>query len=647
MRNRNKNLTKEKKVQLGSSKAEEKNISVEKVATTTQTKDETEKEDVSVEMVATTVLTKKDETEKENVFVGEKKKSKMPLLQKIGLALAREAFEELAQEKCALEQQLNSYLQKNNEDQSKITQLEDEIDRLKKNLSDIEKKRQNEISRHDEQERKLLDEIGQKEREKEDLKEELQKSAKAEKNSNIEEQFFNKLTSRFAKLVEKNMTIDEAFNIISQKIAELERKCKDAALKIEEQENAIRKDRETAERKKADLEKQLKDAEEHIHQMESSEKGELLKQIENYKRQLEEKENSINTLQSDINQVKTVNEKLNEEKACLKSQLEESKEKYTKSKTSHTEEMAKLKDDHQKEISKLKNANLDDMKKMKAEHEEIVQKLTEKHNEEEEMLKKQYDQEKDALNSVHKEEMNNVQAGFEMVKKKLNDAIDGRNQTIQSLNEKLKSECHIIRHTSVEAVNNLFETLKANDVMAACSDDYIGKVEEKNQELLVGSKKLRNRINELPFVDTPSEWTALLSQIIYELLDDNSSVICKLLKYYALSNVPCMIDDKRDEGIYFIKKNISNAYNSLAVLLAQCYIAPIIPAIFVENVHEGEYEVEGSFNDVEAFCPGSINEHIEHIERDSDGLEGIIVGVTKVGYKSADGKVVKSKVLIK
>ena len=114
-----------------------------------------------------------------------------------------------------------------------------------------------------------------------------------------------------------------------------------------------------------------------------------------------------------------------------------------------------------------------------------------------------------------------------------------------------------------------------------------------------------------------------------------------------MSNVPCMIDNKREEGLCFIRKNISKAYSSLTILLSQCDITPIIPAIFVENIYESEYEVEGSFNDIESFCPGSINEHIEHIERDSDGLDGIIVGVTKVGFKSADGKLVKTQVIIK
>lgn len=622
MRKRNKKLTKGKSVQSGSFKTEGKNT--------------------LVKISETKVLTK-DEAETEDVFVHVKKKNKVHLLQKIGLVLARGLFKELEQEKCGLESQLNSYLQENNEDKRKITQLEDEINKLNKNLSGINDQLQDKNKKL----REFSDTIGAKENEIESLKVELQKSEKSKNNSNIEEQFFYKLISRFAKLVEKNMTIDEAINTISQKLAELERRCSNAALKIEEQEKTIQEEKENSERKKADLEKQLKDAGERIHQMESSEKGELIKQIENYKQQLDEKEKSLNTLQLDIKQVQIVNEKLNEEKACLESQLEVSKENYAKSKNSHTEEMAKLKDDHQREISKLQNESLDNMKKMKASYEEILQKLTEKHNEEEEMLKKQYDQEKDALNSVHKEEMNKAQSGFEMMKKKLNETIDGQNQTIQSLNEKMKSECDMIRHTSVEAANNLFETLKANDVMAACSNDYIGKVEEKNQELLVGSKKLRNRINELPFVNTPSEWTVILSKFVCELLEDNSSVICKLLKYYALSNVPCMIDDKRDEGIYFIKKNISNAYNSLAVLLTQCDITPIIPAIFVENIHEGEYEVEGSFNDIESFCPGSINEHIEHIERDGDGLEGIIVGVTKVGYKSIGGRVVKTQVLIK
>ena len=349
---------------------------------------------------------------------------------------------------------------------------------------------------------------------------------------------------------------------------------------------------------------------------------------------------------------------MTDDKKTLENQLENSKKENVAFENKHKEDIATLKQKHQEEITKLRNENNDMLNKMKGEHEAAVLKLKVKHKEEEDALKKQNEEEKERLVSDHKEEINKIeaahkeesskmQADFKNKEDKLNVEIKSKNESIQSLRDKMESECESLRRTTEEAANNLFETLKANDVMNACGDDYIDKVEEKNQELLVGAKKLRTKICELPTTETPSEWTKQLSKVVCELFEDNSSIICKLLKYYTMSNVPCMIDNKREEGLCFIRKNISKAYSSLTILLSQCGITPIIPAIFVENIHESEYEVEGSFNDIESFCPGSINEHIEHIERDSDGLDGIIVGVTKVGFKAADGKLVKTQVIIK
>lgn len=594
---------------------------------------------------------------------------KTPLLQRIGLRLAKTLFDAIKKEKDELkteldqlkgekqecDNQLEELRSKNKNFESEIKTCKDEKVALQTQLSD-KVSEQEELNKQlticNNKIKSLNSSISSKDVEINELKK-TNCSAEATKDD-TERELFKKLRNQFSSIITKDMTTDEALIIIYKKIKSLESDVANAESEKEtaiQKENAIKSSFEEVQRLKTK-------AEDRAKQIESSDTGQLVQKVANLEKKSERQVGEIETLKAD--KIKAENDiaRLTDDKKTLEKQLENSKNENVAFENKHKEDITTLKQKHQEEITKLRNENRDMLNEMKGEHEEAVLKLKEKHKKEEDVLKKQNEEEKERLVSDHKKEINKIeaahkeesskmQADFKNKEDKLNGEIKSKNESIQSLRDKMKSECESLRRTSEEAANNLFETLKANDVMNACGDDYIDKVKEKNQELLVGAEELRAKICELPTTETPSEWTKQLSKVVCELFEDNSSIICKLLKYYAMSNVPCMIDNKREEGVCFIRKNISKAYSSLTILLSQCDITPIIPAIFVENIHESEYEVEGSFNDIESFCPGSINEHIEHIERDSDGLDGIIVGVTKVGFKAADGKLVKTQVIIK
>lgn len=597
-------------------------------------------------------------------------------LQRIGLCLAKTLFNAIKKEKDELKTeldllkraklecdiQLEDFRGKNENQKIEIETCKEEKDALQTQLSskDSELKELNELrneldrqlTEHKNKIISLTSSINSKDKEIIVLKS-TNRSAEATKDD-TERNLFNKLRNQFSSIITKDMTTDEALNIIYNKIESLKSDVTNAESEKKtaiQNENDIRSSFEEAKRLKLE-------AEERVKQIESSDVGQLVQQVADLEKKSKSQVGEIETLKAGKIKAEEEIARLSNDKETLETQLEDSKKENVAIENKHKEDIAILKQEHQAEISKLRNENRDKLNKMKGEHEEAILKLKEKHKEEEDTLQKQNEEERERLVSDHKEEINKIeaahkeesskmQADFKNKEDKLNVEIMSKNKSIQSLRDNMKSECESLRRTSEEAANNLFETLKANEVMNACGDDYIDKVEDKNQELLVGAKKLRTKICELPTTETPSEWTKQLSKVVCELFEDNSSIICKLLKYYAMSNVPCMIDNKREEGLCFIRKNISKAYSSLTILLSQCGITPIIPAIFVENIHENEYEVEGNFNDIESFCPGSINEHIEHIERDSDGLDGIIVGVTKVGFKSADGKLVKTQVIIK
>lgn len=605
---------------------------------------------------------------------------KTTFLQRIGLCLAKPLFYAIKKEKDELkteldllkrerqvcDNQLEEFRSKNEYQRREIEiwkeekyalknlliSKEYELERLNDELNILRNKLDRQLTEHNNKIISLNSSISSKDEEINELKRTI-RSAEATKDD-TERKLFNKFRYHFSSIITKDMTTDEALTIIYNKIESLKSDVANAESEKEtaiQNENVIRSSFEEAQRLKIE-------AEERIKQIESSEAGLLVQKVANLEKKSESQVGEIETLKAGKIKAEEDMARLTDEKKTLENQLEDRKKENVAFENKHKEDIATLKQEHQAEISKLRDENRDKLNKMKGEHEETVLKLKEKHREEEDTLKKQNEEEKVRLVYDHKEEINKIEAAhkeesskmkadFKNKEDKLNVEIKSKNAFIQSLRDKMKSECESLRRTSEEATNNLFETLKANEVMNACSDDYTDKVEEKNQELLVGAKKLRTKICELPTTETPSEWTKQLSKVVCELFEDNSSIICKLLKYYSMSNVPCMIDNKREEGVCFIRKNISKAYSSLTILLSQCDITPIIPAIFVENIHESEYEVEGRFNDIESFCPGSINEHIEHIERDSDGLDGIIVGVTKVGFKSADGKLVKTQVIIK
>lgn len=616
---------------------------------------------------------------------------KISFLQKIGLRLAKPLFDEIEKKNAELETELGKLRTENQECNHQLEEcqkelviktsdleesarinaglnfkyhgLETDMKGLNKELEELRAQLREQTTTHNKKIDELNGLISSKVDEINRLRD-SNRSAVATKE-NPERKFFNKLKNQFQTIITKDMTTDEALNIIYKNIESLKI---DVANAKRKKDDAIQKESEIS-KSLENAQKLAAEAEERVKQIESSDAGQLVEKVENLEKQSESQAGEIKSLKADIDNAKEEISKLTDDKKSIENQLNESKQENIASENKHKEEIATLKQVHQDEISKLRDENRNNVKKMKDDHEEAMRKLKDKHKEEEDTLKKQNEEEKerlvsdhkeeiskmetahkdamDKIEAVHQEESSKMQADFKNKEDKFNAEIKSKNESIQSLCEKMKSEYESLRKTSEEAANNLFETLKANEVMNACSDDYTDKVEEKNQELLVSAKKLRTKICELPTTETPSEWTKQLSKVVYELFEDNSSIICKLLKYYAMSNVPCMIDNKREEGVCFIRKNISKAYSSLTILLSQCDITPIIPAIFVENIHESEYEVEGSFNDIESFCPGSINEHIEHIERDSDGLDGIIVGVTKVGFKSADGKLVKTQVIIK
>lgn len=443
---------------------------------------------------------------------------------------------------------------------------------------------------------------------------------------------FEKMKSEFKDIITDTMTIEEA-------IAELSK----ALITCKEQIQSAKKDVKEAEEKNSEMKIRLQDAEQRVKEIEFSDNGKLTQELESIRYDLEEKKSLLTQKESEFADFKEKDYcNLKKEKETAEEKIKESQKLLEDEKNAHKESIAKL----NKENDRLKEEHKASIIRLK---EEYKKSLNDKDNEHSDEVKriKQDNAEKEKQNEErHSKEIAGIKETAANKENELTERLKIKENEIESLRTTLQNESDSLRNRIIDVITGLHEFLKSNEIMAACSDDYRDKVEEKLQDLIFNSQEMMNDISQLPQAQTPSEWGTTLKSYIVDRIEENTSLINILLKYYTLSNVPFMIDTERDNGLYFIRKNIKCAYDAIVTILKQCNITPILPTLFVENINEGLYEVEGRFNDVESFCPGSINEHIEYIERSEEGLSGIIIGVTRVGYLIDENICIKAQVLI-
>ena len=400
-----------------------------------------------------------------------------------------------------------------------------------------------------------------------------------------------------------------------------------------QEENAQNQMKE-AERKTAEAQQRSDDADKRIAEIEATEKGELVIKLEQTENSLKDNQELVSKRDKQIEQLEEEKAKAIERINLLEKDLKKEKEAHTATKKEWRDKVDGLKAEHK-----------DNLKAKEKEHEDNIKNLKDEHQTNINDIKANHDEELKMKDNAHRTEMEKEQAKAKVKEEELKDIISAHKSSIENLEFKLQAEADILRTEAEQATQHLFEFLKDNEIMVACDDDYKDKVEEKLQDVVYEAKQMCQLVKDMPKVQSPSEWIKNLTDYFVEQIDKNTSLLNRLLKYYAMSNVPFMLDAERENGIYFIRKNISQAYDLMASLLAQCGIIPIIPSAFVENKDEGMYEVAGQFNDIESFCPGNMSEHIGHIERGTDGLSGVIIGITRVGYIIKNEKIIKAQVI--
>ena len=578
---------------------------------------EIESDDVEVKIVV---------EDKNSKFTG------LTFIEKIGCRLAKKFVDnlicqlnDLKVEKEGIISQLEELSSENNKQKETLEKLRQNNDALTGDKESLVEDRENLIKERDNLVREndnLSNEKNSLIIENKELKKE--KSSFDDKVKNLEDEkkrIQNKIKLEFKDITSDFMNIEDALI----QIADALKKCKGEISHVENENESLKK-------KYNDAENRTKDAEQRIAKIESSDKGTLIVELEKAKNDLDGQIKLLNDKEAELRGFKENEyENLKRDKESADAKIEEVSKLFNKEKEAHCSSVEK----HKEEIEKLTKQHKDELTKLDEEHKKEVKKIKEDNDE---RLKQN-----DELHAKEILGLKNIAAKKE---RELNARLEVEKKTIFELDSILKGESEKLRNSTIDVITKLHMFLKNNEVMAACSDDYRDKVEEKLQDLVFNSQEMINEISNLPQPKTPSEWKVTLNSYIVDRIGENTSLVNILLKYYILSNVPFMIDSERDNGIYFIRKNIKEAHDAIITILRQCDVTPILPSLFVENINEGLYEVEGQFNDIESFCPGSINEHIGHIERSSEGLNDILIGVTRVGYLIGDKKIIKAQVLI-
>lgn len=361
--------------------------------------------------------------------------------------------------------------------------------------------------------------------------------------------------------------------------------------------------------------------------------------IENEKNLKQKHADELNKLKSDHqNKLSMVRSDYEEKTAQLKTQMADQKKSYE-------EKIKQGIQQHENEIKDLKNKQQDKIDQINSDHASKVKEMEEKHASSVKNLNEQHELAVNQLNNIHRTEVDQLNQEHDKKIAQLNLSLKSEQEEKRKVSDILTNETDQFKQSTITLAQQLLNVAKQEDVILSCGDfDEIAK--DMSEELANDAKVFFNKINDLGVSSTPTEWYQVVTSLMTTLLESRTSIVNRVMKYYCLSSLPFMIDKQRESGMYFNRKQIKKMYNLIIALLDQCNIKVHIPALFVENVRDDDYETDNTFNDVETFCPGGIKEHVRNVERDEDGKKDMIVGLSRIGYTLPDGTVVKTKVIV-
>lgn len=477
------------------------------------------------------------------------------------------------------------------------------------------------------------------------------------------------IKSLFSKIIKGNdMTTDEALDKIAK---ELQRVTAQLAT-VTQEKNSLQGEKETAEENRDEAIKQKEIAEEKVKEMKSLDAVQLNIQLESVNaekidlttelQESKKREEELNRQKEDLNKtVDQLNKDIINLKSSHRTDLENKESELKIIEKKHTEEISTLEADHSEKISALMKNHQGVVERLKETHKKAIakknteiQELKDAYKAEKEDLVKAQNQQLNELSTCHSREIEDLNKQHAAKEDEListyTQALDHKEQEVaserdakQQFANTLYAETEEARHKTLNLAARLVDIASAEDAILPCSDDFINAAHSKSIELRQGTKALLAILKDLPMGDTPTAWTASVTRVMTEQLCDSVSVVNRIVKYYCLSTLPFLIDSQREDGMYFLRKQTKAMYTILSEILAQCGITLLLPTLFSESITDGDYDTENTFNDVETFCPGSIKQHTEYVERSDASL---IVGVSRIGYTLPNGTTERTVVII-
>lgn len=608
----------------------------------------------------------------------EAKKKKLSVWEKMVRSLAKRQILPLEQECEDFKQKIDSVEQELNNSKQEVERLNASLESKEKEAKAKEERLEHQISFLD-QECKTLKQkiesteqvlnnskdeaerlrvsIGAKEKEVKAKEEELQpqfntlKREELVKNQRDNSQFFREnalirttlnkllnlenLTDVDGIVITDNMTVQEDFELITEVLRRTESSRNIQATEI------------------SNLKEKLDESRQRVMELEANESGQLILQLEESNRQIgiitaehdsdkkmiEEKEATI--IQK-VAQITAYNEQIENIKKEKENVIKQKDSDIDELKLAHQSELelrnSQLKqkqEKHAKEIEKLKVDNKDAISKLNEEHEKAVNNL-----------KADFTAQEILLNDKCQATIVQLNCQYQSEQEQLNRTLVNSKTEIEQLKDTLAQEAGYVKVTALDYVHRLVTIIHEGGYVKACSSDYTDSAEEKIYSLTEDVDLLEKAIEKIQDEATPSAQQKTITELLIGQLEKRSGVINRILQYYCFSNMPFMIDSERTRGLCFDRRLIKCIYDLTLKLLGLCGITPQIPALFAENFNEGPFEEDATFNDVETFCPGSIKNHISHVERNQRGLDNLLIGVTQIGYTLRDGTVTKGKVII-
>lgn len=361
-----------------------------------------------------------------------------------------------------------------------------------------------------------------------------------------------------------------------------------------------------------------------------------------YERQLADKNSEIERLKAcDAAQLDAQNKSLEIELADLNQQLDDAKDKIIKKdstiqeKSDKLQEVSEKRDELNTRLTRLtgeRDKLSKDLEKTQAELEKAVAdygKAEAELKENKTLLESTRENFSKARHEISA--LNSTVGAREHQIKKLETDIAQLGAERESLTAVIGSDIKSLEQVYTDAVARLSAAV-AGDFLSECNaDTETDTIESMCGKIRRGVEKVAKDVTELCRQNFGS--ASELAQGYDAIIADNISchAFTEIARWWAYSRLPFIADKSRDEGRSVSIKAINAAYAALERLLALAGYQYQLPALFVENLNEGDYDDQTGKAQLNLdYQYPNVRTHAENIDR-SDRANTVL-DIVQLGY---------------